>query len=1445
MYGNKNPVLRHFGADQLATLGTLQAVEDRRSRGEFTPSSEAIVRRPTPEFDEFFEFDRPLPSGLPQSAPDLLVEDASSPAPARPRAAPVYQSRGNSPAGYNHAPDPSSPAASVLRASYDSSPSVGYQAAAGAQADGAIANVSGAGSSPELDPPSSAGTGQYPYDRYRSDGSGGGGTPDSGLAPARSLGSPGTSPSRRSYDQSPSIQQPPFRTGLPVSGPVRRPGLTVVTGDRRRRTSSPDSPSRSRSASRSASPSPIQQPSSDTANSEHLPAASHITSPGGSGSTTVTPRRSLRAKISGRPSGETPGGGGRGGGGGVTPRSGATPRRPAGAASPRGPSTSRTGGAWGAGGRNSATGGTNAPVPRVPAWAPASGISNMRLEDMDEATRVAMMLNDPEVRRDTRPQGNPRDGQESPVADSEQHLPPPPQQQPHLESQQPLPALQPSARSQSLGLGDRLRASEVSEHFYEQYRLRKHREPQGVPDFRFSQPRSYGAHSPLPQRYFCFDEAHPALAEQHYARSPVQERELQAERRKLQKEKARAAQAEARRTLTSARAVPSSQQLEGDVDRLTRVREAGRARLRELEAEGDTLRQTTRQVQRRAMDAIARSEQMTAAASRSPSPGASPALTRSRSRSPARVGYYSNGAAAYSRGAFGPPPSLYSRSPSFSPGQYRPASASPGSVYERVSPSGGTYDDGLYSARAYYGSPAAALAAQIRQQQQQQQVYVVDGYYNSGQQQQQQQQRPLSAPPRSQGGALETHGSDDAEEVLEILKGVERLPQHEQVPVDNAGTASAAGYPRRARSGDSSRNERDTLGPDEQRIAMGVYDRSRYEEYQRQVDLEMQRRAVEGDYDSDLERDEATDLLVEDREKLAAEEEARRRAEEEERARQDDWMDEYRLRLGPEDGYLPKRAQSASAGGSSSSSQPPALAAQRSVLSDAEEGLLQEHFVPVVSAELPVSPGAGYASEGPDGDHPHRRTRRRLFFKTTIPEPFLFEEREKLRPKPISKVKLEQDLAIRRAEEDAARNHRFRAKLVPTAVAEPRYERMLLEAEAKRQLNQEQRLEELASMMEKPFSFYYRDKEQQEEREALARAAKDPNRFQVSFRARAIPESTKEERFRVMMLELEGRREATRRRVEQARQAARERAAQEAQQRREAADRAYRERLRAVDPALHPYPPKPLGVLPDFNTLHRQNEVQMARARANIRKRVTVPQEFTLNGTTPEQQAARAQKAEERRRRIILDMQLDAEVLPEARWPYKSPRGKVRRTPPPAYLVEWMATQAPGNRSANARKTSTTVAATGGAYQTRAEREERERKASERLRAEALKRADRLLKAAQERRQQEAPAGGGGGGEAFGLASDVAATAVGGAEPSDTATTAAAGRGAAQRRRAAVAGRQDNPEVYVEARHAQVERRVREVVEETLLDQGIEAYRYVEGIAGDKKKAARGSRGVA
>lgn len=53
--------------------------------------------------------------------------------------------------------------------------------------------------------------------------------------------------------------------------------------------------------------------------------------------------------------------------------------------------------------------------------------------------------------------------------------------------------------------------------------------------------------------------------------------------------------------------------------------------------------------------------------------------------------------------------------------------------------------------------------------------------------------------------------------------------------------------------------------------------------------------------------------------------------------------------------------------------------------------------------------------------------------------------------------------------------------------------------------------------------------------------------------------------------------------------------------------------------------------------------------------------------------------------------------------------------------------------------------------------------------------------------------------------------------------------GASLKRRKELSGRGEAPLMHIEARHAQAEKAAREMVEEALLQQGIEAYRYVEG----------------
>jgi hypothetical protein len=104
-------------------------------------------------------------------------------------------------------------------------------------------------------------------------------------------------------------------------------------------------------------------------------------------------------------------------------------------------------------------------------------------------------------------------------------------------------------------------------------------------------------------------------------------------------------------------------------------------------------------------------------------------------------------------------------------------------------------------------------------------------------------------------------------------------------------------------------------------------------------------------------------------------------------------------------------------------------------------------------------------------------------------------------------------------------------------------------------------------------------------------------------------------------------------------------------------------------------------------------------------------QEFNINGSTPEEQAARAHKASERRARIIASMQEDAQQLKEMRWPYVSSRAPVQPTPPPHHQqLESMVRpasagpQVGGTLAAQLRAEVTKQGMASGKFDTREER---------------------------------------------------------------------------------------------------------------------------------------------
>ena len=736
--------------------------------------------------------------------------------------------------------------------------------------------------------------------------------------------------------------------------------------------------------------------------------------------------------------------------------------------------------------------------------------------------------------------------------------------------------------------GRERRSSDLSKQFFSKYRLRQHRDD--TSPHRFSQPRSDGPMAGIQQKEYAFDEAHPALAEQHYLRTPDQNRMLEKERIVLAADGARRTVRSAQSRSPSPLVSPSDGQLRSSVRRAARSREQGSERLMRLEREGDQLRQQSIDVQQRALDAIAASERASTRLgggprSRTPSPAVGRAGSVYRSSSPHSASPHSASphSAAYQGNAFGPPPA--------------PASL----------------------LRARNAASVTATPPAVR------------GYY----------------------------GDDEDDR-----RGTDRMPQVMASPDDDAGSITGVVLASSALPPPSG----PALTEEELLVASGAFHPEKYNEFNRQVDMEMDRRALEaGGYDSDLEREDEAIRRHQGGDEGDEEDEARRAerdAMESGWKDQDRWMDFYRQRFGPEEGYETGRRSTQSSPGAGAEIYQQYLVNYRTPhpghLSQLEEEGLGQHFVPNVYESLPLEAMAAFEAQGPG---------KKSKWGPTVPlAPFEFERREKERPKTIMQVKLEQDLEIKRQEEEAARSYRFKSSPIPHSVSEPKYERMMLEDEIRRQIRKERRAMELHSLQsnEKTFSFQSKEQDRLALRESAIQAAKDPNRFQIKFTAKPVPKAVHEQRLRAMQVELEGRRAETKARIAAAREKAAREAAAKEEARRKAADDAYQERLRAdklrsVDPILdQKYDTRPVGAVPDFDRLHQLNDMEMTRLRSNTRRALTVPHEFKLNGTTPDQQNARERKALERRQKIILDMQLDAEMLPEGRWPFLMPRGRIR-----------------------------------------------------------------------------------------------------------------------------------------------------------------------------------------
>ena len=400
------------------------------------------------------------------------------------------------------------------------------------------------------------------------------------------------------------------------------------------------------------------------------------------------------------------------------------------------------------------------------------------------------------------------------------------------------------------------------------------------------------------------------------------------------------------------------------------------------------------------------------------------------------------------------------------------------------------------------------------------------------------------------------------------------------------------------------------------------------------------------------------------------------------------------------------------------------------------------------------------------------------YHRATKVKAFSFDQRDQNKHKTISQVKLEQDLALKAKEEAEACKVRFKANPLPRATLQPRYEKLTREQAARTRENK-RRSQENLKRAEKPFSFYFSDKERKAAREEKLERARNTN--SNSFKANPIPASVHESLYELLQFDRERRKEEAR---EKAAKALTKASLPERMK------NAAPKKVPAYDTSK-PYSQYKLGEVPDFDALHADFDSKLARMRARNRRQLTVPKDFHLGGRNKAEAEARQRKSELKKQMILLDMELDKQDLPETRWPYKGNRSPTKPTPPPAAQapVEYKTTTAARLREKNVK-----AAKAAGQYDSR---EQKEAKAEKQRRREASRRMADWLKVQRKRAQEGVP-----------------------------------GAGSPERTRSGERDFADAvgiPRMHVAARHKQVADEAHKIVEQALLEQGLDAFKYYDG----------------
>ncbi|XP_072491553.1 protein FAM161A isoform X2 [Notamacropus eugenii] len=266
--------------------------------------------------------------------------------------------------------------------------------------------------------------------------------------------------------------------------------------------------------------------------------------------------------------------------------------------------------------------------------------------------------------------------------------------------------------------------------------------------------------------------------------------------------------------------------------------------------------------------------------------------------------------------------------------------------------------------------------------------------------------------------------------------------------------------------------------------------------------------------------------------------------------------------------------------------------------------------------------------------------------KITVPKPFQMTIREDKKKKEWLKSQSEMEMAfklLKKQEEELARKKRFRANPVPESVFLPLYHE-ILERNEERKKTVKERSQKILLTSQKPFTFIAREEQKKEARKMQLADVPKSKKKKNQFKARPVPRSTysstlsdrvkEEEFFREIRVHLR---------------------AQELLQNSSLPGNMQAHQSLSKRKPKHPeqgektrYRNKVKYQVPDFETLHTKFQKQLLEQK-NPRP-TTVCEPFDLLTL----------RIPSKKEKILEDIQADEERLKETRWPYLSPRGKVR-----------------------------------------------------------------------------------------------------------------------------------------------------------------------------------------